>query len=295
MAKCHIIEQMFKDETMIQAKKRMQIPVGGIQLCNEQIESAWCEFQRTRDRIKKEIMNMVWRPGAAAMSILEHSDGSDRTVMILSPLDRLIQEAVYVVLNQKIRGFLGPSVFQFDAYRGVRSAHERCCQILEDGHIWALQYDVHNCSEELDQRFVLNRLRKILLNEEEVELYRSLMRLSSSNWYDERYEISGLYASAKLTGLLVDLALKDLDEFLEKKKVPFVRFGDDVMAFCDSLYEAKQLLETVQSFLAQTLNLQLNPRKTAVQRGVYGPFPGRLLCYDSRHECHHIRSVRKDQ
>lgn len=93
----------------------------------------------------------------------------------------------------------------------------------------------------------------------------------------------------------MDLALKDLDEFLEKKKVPFVRFGDDVMAFCDSFYEAKQLLETVQSFLAQTLNLQLNPRKTAVQRGVYGPFIGRLLCYDSRHDCHHVRSVRKDQ
>lgn len=181
MAKCDIIEQIFKAETMIQEKKRMQIPVGGIQLSDEQIESAWCEFQRSRDRIKKEIMNMVWRPGAAATSIVERSDGSDRTVMILSALDRLIQETAYIVLDQKTRGFLGPSIFQFDAYRGVRSAHERCCQILEDGHIWALQFDIHNCSEELDQRFMLNRLRKILQNEEEVELYRSLMRLSSSD------------------------------------------------------------------------------------------------------------------
>lgn len=268
------IDWILDDETIRQAGERLLMAVGGIKCTQEEADAILQEFRTRKDSIRKEMLNMTWKPGPAQAVIVPKKDGTTRTVMVLSRVDRLIQEAAFVVLKELMQTRLDDSVFFYEKYKGVRKAHKRCMAYLKAGNDWAIQIDVQNCSESLDRRIISRKLAKIMPSEDAIAVYEALMRLTTSDWFDERYEVAGIYASGELTTLLVDLCLMDLDHFLDRHELPFVRFGDDIMVFCKSGDEAHYRLRQIMNLLDTNLGLKPNPAKTAIQHGLYGPFLG---------------------
>lgn len=162
MARNKMIDRILSDENMKTAKQRLFQKVADTELSLEEIETAFAEYRRTKDKIRKEILNMSWKPEPAKAVHILKKDGSERVVMVLSPLDRLIQEAAAEVLEKMLKPRLSKSVYQYDQFMGVRKARQKCLSRLADGRTWVLQADIENCSENLDRSVVMKHLAELL-------------------------------------------------------------------------------------------------------------------------------------
>lgn len=120
MAKSRMIDRILSDENMETAKQRLFHKIGDTELSTEEIEAAFAQYRKTKERIRKEILNMSWKPEPVKAVHIRKKDGSKRVVMVLLPLDRLIQEATAEVLDQMLKPSLSKSVYQFDQFMGVR-------------------------------------------------------------------------------------------------------------------------------------------------------------------------------
>lgn len=132
-----MIDRILSDENMQAAKQRLFAKVGDTELSPDEIEAAFAQYKRTKDRIRKEILNMSWKPEPAEAVHIRKKDGSERVVMVLSPPDRLIQEGAAEVLEKMLKPRLSKSVYQYDQlFTGVRKARQRCLSQLAEGRTW---------------------------------------------------------------------------------------------------------------------------------------------------------------
>lgn len=285
MAKSRMIDRILSDENMETAKQRLFHKIGDTELSTEEIEAAFAQYRKTKERIRKEILNMSWKPEPVKAVHIRKKDGSKRVVMVLLPLDRLIQEATAEVLDQMLKPSLSKSVYQFDQFMGVRKARQICLSQLAEGRTWVLHADIKNCSENLDRLVVMKHLSEFFEVEEVLELYRQLITLTDQIWFDERLEARGIYASSSLTNLMTDLCLSDLDRILDQKNIRFVRYGDDYMLFFRTPEEAVDWFEKIREILHNQLGLSLNAYKTAIQNDIYGPYLGRRFVLRNNRFC----------
>ncbi|MEY8381253.1 reverse transcriptase domain-containing protein [Ileibacterium valens] len=285
MARNKMIDRILSDENMKTAKQRLFQKVADTELSLEEIETAFAEYRRTKDKIRKEILNMSWKPEPAKAVHILKKDGSERVVMVLSPLDRLIQEAAAEVLEKMLKPRLSKSVYQYDQFMGVRKVRQKCLSRLADGRTWVLQADIENCSENLDRSVVMKHLAELFEEEEALVLYRQLITVTDQLCFDERLEARGIYASSSLTNLMMDLCLSDLDRILDHQSIRFVRYGDDYMLFFRTPEEAVDWFEKIREILHNQLGLSLNAHKTAIQNDRYGPYLGRRFVLRNNRFC----------
>ena len=74
----------------------------------------------------------------------------------------------------------------------------------------------------------------------------------------------GISQGSALSPLMANIYLDVLDKYLEKQEIPFVRYADDMVIFCNTKTEAQNILTDVTSFIQNNLQLTLNSEKTNI-------------------------------
>ena len=83
---------------------------------------------------------------------------------------------------------------------------------------------------------------------------------------DGKYEPGeeGTPQGGPLSPLLANIILNELDEELERRGHPFVRYADDGLIFCRSKRAAERVKESITKFIEGHLKLKVNREKTEV-------------------------------
>lgn len=214
--------------------------------------------------LSRELLTGRYRPEPMRCHTIKKADGGDRLISVGPVRDKLVQRAALTVLEP-----LGEALFH-DASYGYRPnctlemAHARIREWVRQGWIWLGDADIQSCFDSIPHRGTLRALKRLCHDASLVDLAR--------NWLEalpvEHRPCGthrGLPQGMVLSPFLCNLYLHALDEKLECKGIPFVRFADDFVLLAQSESDAARALR-VARWKLWWMNLALHPEKTRVVR-----------------------------
>lgn len=196
--------------------------------------------------------------------------GKDRTLRIPTVRDRVVQQAVLLVIQpicEKL--FLNCSY----AYRPNRSSHQAIARVernLQRGRVWVVDADIENFFDEVDQELLMKFVAETITEAPLLKLVAQC--ISSTNSGSSSISVqttaaataTGLPQGAVLAPILSNLYLHRMDDRMFRAEWNYIRYSDNILILCKSEEEAQAALLRAKECLVD-LRLKFNPEKTAIR------------------------------
>jgi len=226
-------------------------------------------FQKLKS-LQQDLQERRYRPQPAKLVYIRKDNGDKRPIGILTVRDRIVQRAVLNVIDPLFEAEFDNSSYGFRPGRSVQMALEHLSKLVNQGYLWAVKLDIHQCFESIDLR-LLQRIIARRINDRRLrKLIRSWLMIEplQRGFHVEEQRTrptKGLLQGSPLSPLLANAYLDQFDKRARRKQLRMVRYADDIVILCQTQAETKKALKQARVILA-SLGLTLNPHKTRILR-----------------------------
>ena len=281
-AGCNLLEQMVERDNMLMALGRVQQNKGAagvdgmsVSQLSEYLRSSW-------KNIKEQLLKGKYKPKPVLRVEIPKADGGTRSLGVPTVLDRLIQQAMYQVLEPLFDPDFSESSYGF---RPGRSAHQAVLQAKRyqhEGKRWVVDMDLARFFDEVNHDILLSRVGRKVKDRKMLHLIRQYLRSGVMAGGVVSRTPKGTPQGGPLSPLLSNVLLDDLDKELERRGHSFCRYADDCNIYVCSRRAGERVLESVVRYVERKLKLKVNRRKSAVARPWKRVFLGYSFTFHKR-------------
>ena len=263
-AEPELLEEILSRENLNEAYKRVKANKGAPGVDGMTIEEALPYLREHKDEIIGRIERGKYTPSPVKRVEIPKPDGGIRKLGIPTVTDRIIQQAI----SQKLMPTFEP-LFADDSYgyrpgRSAKDAIRRVKEYSEEGYRYAVVLDLSKYFDTLNHERLLNLLREEIKDERVIQMIKRYLKSGvMENGVVMETEM-GSPQGGNLSPLLANIYLNEFDHEYEKRRVPCVRYADDIVLLARSERAAKRLLESSISYLEGKLRLTVNREKSRV-------------------------------
>lgn len=244
--------------------------------------------------LQDSLKNMTYRPGPYLKKVIH--DPVDRLIMWQAFMHRVVQWAVYQVVNPEfVRGYIEDSYACIKG-RGSDAAAQRLFYFLQqDGRIeknsgvdsdgrpvkrfYLQKLDTSKFFYRIDHQVSLDLvghkcnydpwlmwLMDLFVNADEKFGFPPGMGVKDVT-PDEMVADKGLAVGSLLNQMLANVNQNEVDHFAKRQLRihQYVRYMDDIVMISDNKSQLLDWREKIESFMADRLKLELNPKKSFIQ------------------------------
>lgn len=179
-------------------------------------------------RLAEDLLDGNYRPGDIRRVWIPKSGGGQRGLGIPNVIDRMVQEAVRLVLEPLYEPTFHPSSHGFRPGRSCHTAIAEARKHMEAGNEWVVDLDLEKFFDRVDHQRLLARLAQKVQDKRLLELIRQMLKANvvMPDGVVVNTE-EGVPQGGPLSPLLSNVVLDELDQELARRRHRFVRYADD--------------------------------------------------------------------
>ena len=218
------------------------------------------------DRVRAAILAGTYEPQPVRRVEIPKPGGGVRLLGVPTVLDRVIQQALVIVLTPRLDPTFSDASYGFRPGRSAHGAVAAARKHVAAGHRWVVDIDLSKFFDRVNHDVLVNRLWKRLGDGPVVGLIRRYLAagVMTDGVVVERHE--GTPQGGPLSPLLSNVLLDEWDKDLERRGHRFVRYADDCNIYVRSKRAGERVLASCRAFLERRLRLKVNEEKSAVAR-----------------------------
>jgi group II intron reverse transcriptase/maturase len=217
--------------------------------------------------ITTALLEGTYLPGQIRRVWIPKAGGGERGLGVPDVIDRMIQEAVRLVLEPLYEPTFHPSSHGFRPGRSCHTAIDQAKGYVDDGNEWVVDMDLEKFFDRVHHQRLMAKLAQRVLDKRLLVLIGRMLKAKvvMPNGVVVRNE-EGVPQGGPLSPLLSNIVLDELDWELERRGHRFVRYADDSNVYVRSERAGQRVMASLCRFIEKRLRLKVNAEKSAVAR-----------------------------
>ena len=260
-----LMEEICEPGNMRKALKRVQENKGAPGIDGITVDELPEYLRKNWPKHREELLQGTYKPKPARRKEIPKPDGGKRKLSIPCVLDRLIQQAVLQVLQERWDPTFSEHSYGFRPRRSQHQAVARAQEYIAEGNRTVVDLDLEKFFDRVNHDILMGRVAKREKDKRVLKLIRAFLNAGvvMEDGVVIRTE-EGTPQGGPLSPLLSNLMLDDLDRELERRGHRFVRYADDCNIYVRTERAGQRVMEGITSFLGKKLKLKVNREKSAV-------------------------------
>ena len=268
-----MIEQVLKRKNLYRAYRQVVSNKGSAGIDGMTVYELANHLEANRDRITTDVLSHAYIPAPIKAVAIPKGNGKTRLLGIPTVTDRWLQQAVSQMLAPKFEAVhrcddFEPHSYGFRPEKNTQQAVSQALKYINDGYQDIVDIDLKGFFDEVDHRLLLQLIYNRVKCLTTLRLIRKWLRAPISingRLYKRR---KGIPQGSPLSPLLSNIMLDQLDKYLSKQGLRYVRYADDFSIYTQSKAEARKVGNEVYAFLRDKLHLPINREKSGIRRPV---------------------------
>nr|WP_249813138.1 group II intron reverse transcriptase/maturase [Bradyrhizobium sp. 156] len=274
------MEEVCDRENLERAWKRVKRNKGSPGVDGMTIDDAKAFLRQHWPNIRSQLLNGNYQPQPVKRVEIPKPDGGVRKLGVPCVVDRLIQQAVLQVLQERWDPTFSEHSFGF---RPGRSAHQAVAQAqryVTDGYNVVVDLDLERFFDRVNHDILMSRVAARIPDKRVLKLIRAFLNAGVLEDGLVRPVDEGTPQGGPLSPFLSNIVLDDLDKELARRGHRFCRYADDCNIYVRSLHAGERVRASIGRFLTDKLRLKVNEAKSAVARPEERKFLGFSIAND---------------
>ena len=275
-----LMEEVCNRENLENAWKRVRGNKGGPGVDGMTIDAAKVYLRAHWPSIRSQLLDGSYQPQPVKRVEISKPDGGIRKLGVPCVVDRLIQQALLQVLQERWDPTFSEHSYGFRPGRSAHQAVAQAQQYIAEGYSVVVDLDLEKFFDRVNHDCLMARVAARMSDKRVLKLIRAFLNAGVMEDGLVRPVDEGTPQGGPLSPLLSNLVLDDLDKELARRGHHFCRYADDCNIYVRSRRAGERVMASVSQFLTKKLRLKVNEAKSAVARPEERKFLGFSISND---------------
>ncbi|MEN4045382.1 CRISPR-associated endonuclease Cas1 [Sulfurimonas sp. NWX367] len=222
------------------------------------------EFDEKINKLSNKLLKGEFSPEPLKQIEIEKTDSDEKRPIALSAIkDKIVQKVLYNNLNPYFENKFNDKSYAYRPDKSTMKALNRVTDYINKKYFHILKSDIDNFFETIDHDILLNLLETEIADKKILKLISLFLKTGGFKNMEYDDHLQGVHQGDILSPLLSNIYLNQMDIFLEKEQLVFVRYADDFVLLFQKKNDAYKVLKKLKEFL-KTLKLSLKESKTKI-------------------------------
>jgi len=261
----NLMQFVCSSDNIRKAYKRVKHNKGSSGIDKQDIKSFSEWYIKNGEELKQILKRGRYKPSPVrTVEILKADGKSKRRLGIPTVKDRVIQQAIYQVINPLFDYEFSESSFGFREGRNAHQALAKASKYINEGKSIVVDIDLENFFDKVNHDRLMYRISQKIMDKTLLKLIRLYLQSGILVGGLETQRIEGTPQGSPLSPLLSNIVLDELDKELEKRGHKFCRYADDCNIYVQTQKSGERVMQSIGKFIEERLKLKINRIKSKV-------------------------------
>lgn len=258
-----LVDKVYAPATLERAWTKVEANQGAAGVDGQSVDRFAAKAEVYLSELSRALREDSYRPQAVRRVEIPKDDGRMRPLGIPTVKDRIVQQAVRLVIEPIFESGFCDGSYGFRPERGCHDALREVDRRLKEGYTHVVDADLKSYFDTIPHDRLMARIEERISDGRVLDLIRGWLQADILQGLERWRPVEGSPQGAVISPLLANIYLDPLDRLMAGHGYPMVRYADDFVILTRSHAEAEAALALVKGWVA-TNGLELHPEKTRI-------------------------------